>query len=542
MFDKEFYPSPDKLIELMMQGQQVAGKVFYEPQAGKGDIVTWLQLNEAKEVIASEIHPELQSILKTKCRIIADDFFTVTSDQISHIDHIVMNPPFSDADKHILHAFEIAPKGCLITAVCNVATLENQHTSTRKQLNEIIKDYGSWDDIGPAFEQGERQTLVSTALIKMKKPGTNYSEEFSGFFMEDDAPEPEGIGLMSYNVVRDLVHRYIETIKIYDQQLSIVSRMQYIMGSYFKQDNNDNSGGWQGNYDGKVAGWNATPMSRDQFKKQLQKGGWNFIFEAMDLKKYATKGLKEDINKFVEQQQDIPFTMRNIYHMLDMVVQTTGQRMDRAIKEVFEHLTKHHDDNRYNVPGWKTNLEYLVGKKFILPSYKSSDLVEDMVKALCYVTGTNYDHLISFDDYIRYTYFIVDSKGNFVNDPNYTWSVKYKYSSHEYQKDWEKSKIDKILKENPTWKLQKGSSSYGELFEWTFFKVRRYKKGTIHFEFKDEEVWAKFNKEVARILGYPPFLGRPQTKYQKRQSGVKEPKKKPVVFQNQTILFEAKVA
>ena len=38
------------------------------------------------------------------------DFLTVKSEQISHIDFIVMNPPFSNADKHILHAYEIAPE------------------------------------------------------------------------------------------------------------------------------------------------------------------------------------------------------------------------------------------------------------------------------------------------------------------------------------------------------------------------------------------------------------------------------------------------
>ena len=30
-----------------------------------------------------------------------------------------MNPPFSNADKHILHTYEIAPRGCKIIALCN---------------------------------------------------------------------------------------------------------------------------------------------------------------------------------------------------------------------------------------------------------------------------------------------------------------------------------------------------------------------------------------------------------------------------------------
>lgn len=35
-----------------------------------------------------------------------------------------------------------------------------------------------------------------------------------------------------------------------------------------------------------------------------------------------------------------------------------------------------------------------------------------------------------------------------------------------------------------------------------FFRIRGYKKGTMHFEFIDEEVWAKFNQAVANIKGW----------------------------------------
>ena len=33
--------------------------------------------------------------------------------------------------------------------------------------------------------------------------------------------------------------------------------------------------------------------------------------------------------------------------------------------------------------------------------------------------------------------------------------------------------------------------------------IRGYKKGTMHFKFKDERVWQMFNTEVARIKGWP---------------------------------------
>jgi hypothetical protein len=34
------------------------------------------------------------------------------------------------------------------------------------------------------------------------------------------------------------------------------------------------------------------------------------------------------------------------------------------------------------------------------------------------------------------------------------------------------------------------------------FRLRGYKKGTMHFEFVDENVWMEFNRRVAKIKGW----------------------------------------
>ena len=83
--------------------------------------------------------------------------------------------------------------------------------------------------------------------------------------------------------------------------------------------------------------------------------------------KYMTQSLRTEINTIVEQQKKVPFTMTNIFRMVQMVVGTHGNRMDKVIVEVAERLTKHYHENRYQVEGWKTNSHFMVGKKFILP-------------------------------------------------------------------------------------------------------------------------------------------------------------------------------
>ena len=43
---------------------------------------------------------------------------------------------------------------------------------------------------------------------------------------------------------------------------------------------------------------------------------------------------------------------------------------------------------------------------------------------------------------------------------------------------------------------------WGTWFNWAFFRVKGFKKGTMHFEFLDEKVWMMFNQAVAEQRGW----------------------------------------
>ena len=517
----DFYPTPPQVIETMLEGLNLEGKRVLEPSAGSGNIVEALKARGA-EVIACEIDKDLQKILQTKCRIIADDFLTLTSDQVSHVDFIIMNPPFSRAADHINHAWKITPPGGKLIALCNSETIKNKYSKSREELGEAINRYGNAVDLGDCFSDSERKTGVNVSMVILDKPGEN-TNEFEGFFMEEDTEEKTGPGLMSYNVVRDLVNRYVGAIKIFDEQLETATRLRTLTKGFY----------------GKKLGFQVTqdqaPIERNEFKKGMQKAGWMWIFSKLNMDKYATKGLKEDINKFVETQQNIPFTMRNIYKMLEIVLATTGQRMDKAILEVFDRVTSYHDDNKQGLPGWKTNSHYLLTRRFIMPNltevawgggikanYSNNfALVEDLLKALCYVTGDNYDDMIELNQFLRYRYFLVTEDGKFVREYKDDPSMAHvKTCSDDKERlNWHKENLpgSKILEVDKQW---------GQWFEWSYFRIRAYKKGTIHFEFKDEDVWARFNQRVAKIKGYPLPEKKAQTAYQERQNGRKPQKQR----------------
>ncbi|MGV6945072.1 DUF4942 domain-containing protein [Sphingobacterium kyonggiense] len=448
MFNSDFYPTPLEVINIMLGAYDLQGKTVLEPSAGKGDIIDALKA-EGANVICCEINPDLATISASKAQLIANDFLKVTSEQISHVDFIVMNPPFSADEHHINHAWNIAPAGCQIVALCNWETLRNDYSKSRRQLTATISNYGYSDNIGDLFSDAERSTGIDIGLIRLTKPGV--SEDFSDFFSnEDDEIERQENGIMSYNAVREVVQRYVNAIRLHDEVLSNAVKMNALTDGLGVRDLVF------------TCSQKEVPTTRDQFAKELQKKSWAWIINKMNLQKYSTRGLMQDINKFVEQQKSMKFTMKNIYKMLDVILQTTDQRMDKALLEVFDNLTQHHHENRWNVEGWKTNSHYLVNRKFIEPyiaplsrwgsmdiSSGRADRLDDLDKALCFLTGEPW-----------------------IWERNFYRNVSCK-------------------------------KSYGEWFDWGFFEVKLFKKGTGHFKFKNENVWALFNQQIARIKGFP---------------------------------------
>lgn len=510
IFNKDVFPTPPEVIQVMLEGLSLQGKKVWEPEAGKGDLVRAMQA-EGAEVIACEINMDLRKIVQTICPLIGTDMLLTKSEEISHVDYIVMNPPFSQGAQHILHAFHIAPAGCKIVALCNSETLKNAYSKSREELKGIVDMYGQAQEIGDCFSTAERTTDVNVTLIRIDKPGES-NKEFEGFFLEEEE-EPQANGLITYNAVRDLVNRYVQSIKIFDEQLETAVRLNAMQSGYFNSKELAISVTQAG-----------APLKRNEFKTAMQVAGWHWIFDKMNMQKHSTRGLREDINKFVQTQTQIPFTMRNIYKMLEIVNGTTGARMDKAIEEVFKKVTDHSKDNRKNLEGWQTNSHYLLNRRFIIPHMAAQDkwstgnkidnaygsyfdLMEDMNKALCFVTGKNFEAQGTLSSCIRYAWKVKHADGiEYFTDEG---------SAHATAKDLTGKGIKaEIVHSQPV---------YGEWFEWSFFKCKAHKKGTMHFEFIDEDVWANFNQRVAKIKGYPLPEQRKQTKWQDRHNKRQEP-------------------
>lgn len=469
MFNKDFYPTPDNVLAMM--GFDSEGKVVLEPSAGSGNIIDYLKSQGAKRVIACEKSEKLAEIVKSKCdQFLAYDFLEVTKEDISHVELIVANPPFSNGVEHILHMWDIAPDGCQIYTLINHDNLEVRIPSreTRRLLG-IIKTFGGSINLGACFDDAERKTGVEVGLISIFKPATEESG-FEGFFMDDEHVSNEGYGIVRYDEIRNLVERYVDALKSFKDFEAIQSKMNMILEPI------------------KVTPLTAkiyengrdSELDYSSFASALQRKMWQHVFSKMNLGKFLTSKVRDRINKFSEQQQKVPFTMKNIYRMAEIIYGTSEQIMKDALVEAIDNLTMYTHENRYEVEGWKTNKGHLLGKKFIANGLRNTwsgleigwgsridDNLSDLVKVLCNLTATDFDS---------------------INRPCH-WIEKDMSTNQWYDV---KRKVKNGVNEN-------GESLF--TLEPIFFEFKFFKKGSIHIKFLDDKLWEILNRKYAEIKG-----------------------------------------
>ena len=125
MFNDTFYPSPLKVVMMLTEGLNRSMNKVLEPSAGKGDIAQVLK-EKCQNVEVIEKEQDLCSILQDKgFSLVGYDFLEF--DTHTEYSAIVMNPPFDNGDKHLIHAIRLAEKQvietCEIRAIVNVNRL-----------------------------------------------------------------------------------------------------------------------------------------------------------------------------------------------------------------------------------------------------------------------------------------------------------------------------------------------------------------------------------------------------------------------------------
>lgn len=213
----EFYPTPPKLAAKMVNCKFLKSeiKTILEPSAGEGDLIDFLLLtieclkyrdccryiyksdismpyetviegviNEFvlpdfkkgkrsekynEKVDCIEADSNLCAILRSKeYRVYNDDFLAWDDDK--HFDLIIMNPPFSNGDEHLLKAISIAEKtGSKIICLLNAETIRNPYSNKRKLLTNTLEKYNAEIEfVQNAFQMPRGKQMLRLLLFMWK--------------------------------------------------------------------------------------------------------------------------------------------------------------------------------------------------------------------------------------------------------------------------------------------------------------------------------------------------------------------------------------
>ena len=508
LFDPEFFPTPKEVILHMLKpyAERLDTATILEPSAGNGailDVMTrsgidyectfrtgqkFMNTAKAKEnrVYAIEKNPELRMILQQKkYRVIASDFLTFQPEH--RFDLAVMNPPFKTGDQHLLHAWDILQGGDIV-CLLNAETVRNPYTATRKRLAALIAEHGSVEYIGQAFRTADNPTDVEVALVRLHKEEAEDPFDIdAGGFAREKAPD---FGSLAQECDQLAVNGQLDAyIRCWD--LTKAAAVDFIKSfarlKFFAQNLLPEGERGTNVLEHTMKALSEVRYSNDSmaavyndFLDNAKASAWNAIFQQIGLGKYMTTGLQRKLDEFRDAQGALAISKENIMELFRFIMSNIGTIMDQSIVEAYDLMTSFFKGNTSCDEGWKTNKRFYCNRKVIIPdcaeagykpevygydpyfstSWEKECKLDDIDKAMCWLTGTDFDSLVSK------RYDCREHRGT--SDGKYTIATCIR-TIHVGDQSWHES---------------------------AFFNVRAYKKGTIHLFFKDEALWKRFNISV----------------------------------------------
>ena len=498
MYTASFYPTPAPVAErmlAMLPPLDWKKLRVLEPSAGKGDLADVLidamrtvvmpsgrQIERFRAEMAAAVHciepdPDLQAALRGKgYQLVAHDFLTFSPEEPYNL--VIMNPPFDQADKHVLHAWEILEDGDVLSLI-NAETLRNPCTERRRLLARLIEEHGRVEWFGACFTEAERTTAVDVACILLHKEGRQDVIDLSAADLEPErdpyAAFTASSGLESEVATRDMVENLLRDYNQCLQKFREVSTGLRELGMYMRRIYGASSSRVEDDFAHAVKNLlrgpdTDTPASAALlFRRTLRPRAWSRLFELTSIGDLVSEGVRRTLDKFEQEQQGMAFSRENISVLLQTLIQSRGNIMRQCILEVFDALTLYHEENRVHVEGWKTNDSWKVNERFILPG-----IVDTRFSG---VNSLNYNRLGLLRDIDRA---LASLEGRRLEDVPVT--------------------VEQALRDL----LQQHKDWSGVPVTSTYFELRAYYKGTVHFKFRDRSLWELFNRCAAEGKNWLP--------------------------------------
>ena len=486
--NSDYYPTPKSLIYKMLLGIDFKFiQSVLEPSAGKGDLVETIldkfkyafggyNRKEKYDIDCIETDENLQYILKGKgYRVIYNDFLEFQT--YKKYDLIIMNPPFSDGDKHLLKALEMQEvSGGRIVCLLNAETLKNAYSNSRKDLiQRLDKHNASIEYIKNAFVESERSTNVEIALITINIEKAEQSSVILDNLKKQESHKTETVynsqSIISADFIKGIIEQYNYEVRAGLKLIEEYEALKPLMLNKFEKDNYTNTV-LKLELNRKDEDHNCSMVN--SYVKQIRMKYWEALFTSEQFIGMFTSNLRQKYLEKVNELRDYDFSLYNIYTIRVQLNKELVQGIEDTILELFTEFSGRHSmdfsKNIHYYNGWRTNKCYIVSKRVVLPlnAYSWSG-------TLTYGYG-NFNEKLSDIEKV-FSFLDANNEGKDIN-------------------------LQKALK----LATEKGIT---DKIETKYFKFTTYKKGTTHIEFTNLDILQKFNLFGSQHLGWlPPSYGK----------------------------------
>jgi len=473
--------SEERKRALCQQRKEITGKYKYCEHRFKSG---WQYYNDAEGKYVSVPDDDLEILeaidKEEKCffqngiHIVHDDFLNYTP--FKTYDLIVMNPPFSNGDRHLLKALKIQEKGGNIICLLNAETLKNPYTDTRRQLLKKLDEYNAIIEfIEHGFMSAERKTDVEVALIKVSIEAVQEESDIFNRMKKAEQVEDfykEATELEVYDYIKAAISHFNCEVKSGLELIRQYKALAPYLQNSFDKDYKRPILRLVNHYDRSYADC----VSVNDFLQDVRLKYWRALLSNQKFIGRLTAKLQSEYQEKVEQLKNYDFTEFNIMTLSAEMNAQIKVGIEDAIMVMFDRLTEEHSwypetqKNRHYYDGWKTNKAHKIDKKAIIPCYGVFD---------------------SWDGRPR-TY---NARG-VIRDIEKILNFFDGRMSAEIE-DVERT-LERYFNQGITKKVP-----------FKFFNATFYKKGTIHIEFTCPELMERFNIYVAQSKKWlPPCYGK----------------------------------
>ena len=499
--DCQFFPTPPEIAgKLLSAVDWKCVETILEPSAGRGDLIECaIRRNggglsfrygrcELDDIDCIEIDPNLRALLIGKgFRVVHDDFLTYHTRKRYSL--ILMNPPFSEGDKHLLHALELCEHGGQIACILNAETIRNPFTNSRKLLARELKKHGaSIRFISKGFSGAARKTDVDVALINVSMPVANTDTS-----IWDDLKKAQEMPLETTSLNEVAPANQIDRlIREYDLLCEAGIALMQKYNGVAPRIHNASKGDYtkpiiEMSVNGEHCGSICRPGDLNRFLRAARSRYWQELFDLPELRSKMTSAMRDEYSSTISRMRDYEFSEFNIRQVLDRIMGQIVTGVEDAILNCFDKLSAEHSYNQnvengnvhyYN--GWKTNKAHYVNSKCVIPTYG------------CFARGYKTDKHGNWKDTLEG----LDVHGCFSTLDDLEKALDYIDCGETVPTSLERA-------------LKMAADNGVTSVPCKYFSVTFYKKGTCHIKFYDQKIVDKLNIYVGRQrMWLPPTYGK----------------------------------